>query len=251
MPLSSVADYIQTHIDTFHQKRLEKLNGLKLAPILKRKNPYLFKAKNLLTAEGLVRSVLDAYLSSQEETLFGDFLEGVAVFVSHLVYGGYKPDDLEGIDLVFEDRDTLFVVEIKSGPHWGNFSQRSRMLTNFANAKALLQPRYPRHTLVAVNGCSYGQHTQYSQKDGAYYKLCGQDFWRFISGNDDLYLDLIEPLGHRANQRNDAFEEAYARIINRFTLEFGRDYCLPDGAIDWAKLVNLTSIRPANTVYPF
>lgn len=76
MPLSTVAHYIEQNIDTFHQKRLEKLQELKLQSILKRKNPYLFKAKCLLTAEGLVRSVLDAYLSSQEETLFGGLFGG-------------------------------------------------------------------------------------------------------------------------------------------------------------------------------
>lgn len=173
------------------------------------------------------------------------------MFVTQQVYGGYKPDDLEGIDLIFQVDETLYIVEIKSGPHWGNSSQIRRLLTNFANAKTKLQSQYPHLHLVAVNGCSYGQNVQYAQKDGSYYKLCGQDFWRFISGSDTLYLDLIEPLGYHTKQRNDAFEEAYARIINRFTLEFGREYCLLDGDIDWAKLVNLTSIRPAQSEYPF
>jgi hypothetical protein len=40
---------------------------------LKRKNPYLFKAKNILTAQDLVKNLLDAYLQSQEETTFKEF----------------------------------------------------------------------------------------------------------------------------------------------------------------------------------
>jgi hypothetical protein len=89
--LQDVFEYVETHIETFHSKKLQKLERLTLNRLLVRKNPYLFKAKNIFTAEGLVRSILDAFLSSQEETLFGDFLEGVAVFVCGKVYGGVKP----------------------------------------------------------------------------------------------------------------------------------------------------------------
>ena len=56
MPLPShkeVRDYVAANINGFHQTRLAKLEGLKLKQILKRKNPYLFKAKNILTAEAL------------------------------------------------------------------------------------------------------------------------------------------------------------------------------------------------------
>jgi hypothetical protein len=116
--IQDVFSYVETHIGLFHQNRLEKLEGLKLNTVLLRKNPYLFKAKNILTSEQLVRNVLDAYLSSQEETLFGNFLEGVAIYVCGIVYDGRKPSTsaLEGIDLVFNNDNRIFIVEIKSGP---------------------------------------------------------------------------------------------------------------------------------------
>jgi DNA modification methylase len=28
-----------------------------------------------------------------------------------------------------------------------------------------------------------------------YLKLCGQEFWEFISGNINLYVEIVEPLG--------------------------------------------------------
>ena len=62
-------------------KRLESLAGLKLEKVLARKNPYLFKAKYIESAGDLVKQLLDAHLSSQEETVFGDFLEVLAVYV--------------------------------------------------------------------------------------------------------------------------------------------------------------------------
>lgn len=242
---TDVIAYVEAHIGTFHQKRLDKLEALKLNAILKRKNPYLFKAKNVLTTEQFIRGILDAYLSSQEETLFGDFLEGLAVFVGEQVHNGYKPNPkvMKGIDLVFEQAHRLYIVEIKSGPNWGNSSQINNMLIRFEEARTLLQPQYPDHEIVAVNGCCYGKNAQHSQRDGAYFKLCGQDFWMFVSGDPDFYLAIIEPLGHQAKQRNEDFMQAYAALINRLTLVFARDYCDPNGAIAWEKLVRYVSER--------
>lgn len=75
---NDVIAYIEKNISTFHAKRLQNLEELRLSTILKKKNPYLFKAKNIHTAQDLVKPLLDAHLSSQEETIFGDFLEGLA-----------------------------------------------------------------------------------------------------------------------------------------------------------------------------
>jgi hypothetical protein len=242
--MNDVVWYVENNIGTFHAKRLEKLNTLKLEEVLFRKNPYLFKAKNVLTSEVLVRSILDAFLSSQEETLFGDFLEGLAVFVCGKVYGGIKPsqNQFTGIDLIFQNDGKLFIVEIKSGPHWGNASQIAKMIQNFEAAKQTLRAEYPDTEIVAVNGCSYGRDNKPAKKAG-YWKLCGQDFWSFISGNDELYTEIIEPLGHQAVQKNEEFVEAYAQIVNKFTYEFTGLYCASDGTIDWARIVRLTSQR--------
>lgn len=70
-----IKGYIENNIGRFHQARLDSLKRLKLKQILKRKNPYLFKAKNIIAAPDLIKSVVEAHLSSQEETMFGEFLE--------------------------------------------------------------------------------------------------------------------------------------------------------------------------------
>ena len=56
-------DFIETGIQNYHKKILGRLRILKLANILKRKNPYLFRVKNLNTSHELVKSILDAHLS--------------------------------------------------------------------------------------------------------------------------------------------------------------------------------------------
>lgn len=72
---NEIIQFIEPNIQHFHARRLENLLALQLKKILSRKNPYLFKAKNQNTAHDLVKTILDAHLSSQEEGIFGGFLE--------------------------------------------------------------------------------------------------------------------------------------------------------------------------------
>jgi hypothetical protein len=177
---------------------------------------------------------LDAHLSSQEETIFGDFLEGLAIHVCALAYGGRK-STTEGIDLEFERDAARYMVSIKSGPNWGNSSQLKKMQDQFRQARRILGSK---HRLIAVNGCCYGRE---NLDRGDYQKVCGQAFWSLISGQEALYMDLIEPLGKSAKHQNDQFQEEYAKVVNRFSRQLLTDFCHDDGQIDWEKLVSFTS----------
>jgi hypothetical protein len=232
-----IKTYVNENISKFHNCKLESLKKLKLQNILKRKNPYLFKAKNILTANELIKTLLDAYLSSQEETIFGDFLEGLAVYICKEVYNGRK-SSTEGIDLEFEKQGIIYIVSIKSGPSWGNSSQINKMKDNFKRAKKILRQRNTNLNVVAVNGCCYGKENNTDKGD--YFKFCGQEFWEFISGNERLYLDIIEPLGFEARKRNEEFLQSFAGVINNFTEEFLKGFC-SKGQINWEKLVIFNS----------
>lgn len=237
-----VVTYVEANIGTFHQKRLQSIQGLKLSHILKRKNPYLFKAKNILTAQDLVKNLIDAHLSSQEETIFGDFLEGLSIFINQKVYGGQKSSS-EGIDLEFSKERVRYIVAIKSGPNWGNSSQIRRMIDNFNKAKKILRTSNSNTlNIAAINGCCYGKDNQPDK--GEYFKYCGQRFWEFISGDSSLFVDIIEPLGHQAKQKNEEFIETYAQIINLFTQEFNETFC-NNGLVSWEKLVKFNSSSEA------
>lgn len=235
--LADINKYVADNIGTFHSSRLRNLEKLKLIEILQRKNPYLFKAKNILTTQDLVKSLLNAYLSSQEETIFGEFLEGLAVFICTQTFSG-KKSAAEGIDLEFERDNIKYIVSIKSGPNWGNSSQIARMKDNFKKAKRILGASRSLKNIIAVNGCCYGRDNKPDKGD--YIKYCGQRFWEFLSGNKNLYVQIIEPLGNKAKEKNEEFSEAYAKLINEFTSEFGKEFC-PDGKINWASLVKFNS----------
>lgn len=225
-------------IGTFHQKRIESLNNLKLKTVLKKKNPYLFKAKYLMTAEQIIKGLTDAFISSNEETIFGDWLEGLAIHINSKVYNGWK-SGITGIDLEFDKDQIRYILTIKSGPNWGNSSQISKMRADFKTAMKTLRTSNSNLYIVAVNGCCYGKDN--NPDKGDYFKYCGQKFWEFISGNESLYVDLIEPLGFKAKERNDEFIKSYSGMINNFTMEFVTDFCKETGEIDWGKLLVFNS----------
>ena len=90
LDLEKVCGYVNENIVDFHQHRIKSLENLKLEKLLT-KNPYLFKAKNITTAGELISGLLEAFLSSSEEKLFGDFLEGLAIFIAEMTCGGLNP----------------------------------------------------------------------------------------------------------------------------------------------------------------
>lgn len=236
--LSDVVKYVEENIDTFHQKRIAGLKDLKLKKVLSKKNPYLFKAKYVLTAQDIIKSLTDAFISSQEETIFGDWLEGLAIFINEKVYNGRK-SGIIGIDLEFDKDNTRYIVTIKSGPNWGNSSQIAKLVADFKTAKKTLRTSNSQLNIIAVNGCCYGRDNQPDKGD--YFKYCGQKFWEFMSGDTDFYTKIVEPLGHQAKERNDDFMQSYSQMINKFTKEFADTFCKNDGSIDWKKLVRFNS----------
>jgi hypothetical protein len=236
--LNDVTQYVEKNIGTFHEKRIQSLDDFKLVKILKRKNPYLFKAKYVLTADQIVRGIVDAHISSNEETIFGDWLEGLAIFINDKVYSGRK-SGITGIDLEFDNDNIRYIVAIKSGPNWANSRQLAEMKESFKTAKRTLRTGNSKMQIIAVNGCCYGRDP--NPDKGDYYKYCGQKFWEFVSGEIDLYTELIEPLGHKAKERNDDFIKSYSQMLNKFTKEFTTDFCDKNGTITWDKLVKLNS----------
>lgn len=233
-----VKKYVEDNIGQFHQNRINKLEGLRLKTILSKKNPYLFKAKYYITASDIVKSLADAFLSSAEETIFGDWMEGLAIYVNQQVYGGWK-SSAKGIDLEFDKNGIRYIVSIKSGPNWGNSSQVTKLKEDFKSAKKTLRTSKSNMVVEAVNGCCYGKDS--NPDKGDYMKYCGQDFWYFISDEPSLYIDIIEPLATQAKERNEDFQKLYSQMINIFTKDFINNFCKINGEIDWEKLVEFNS----------
>lgn len=236
--ISQVEDYVANNIAYFHSSRIDKLKSLQLNRLIKSKNPYLYKAKNLNTPQEIVESIASAFLSSAEESMFGDWLEGLAIFIANIVYNGYK-SSAEGIDLEMDKDGTHYFISIKSGPKWSNSSSLKKLKENFLKAKRIYHTGGNRNLCEAIEGCCYGKENNI-RKD-THIKLCGERFWEFISGSETLYIDIIEPLGIDAAEKNQQYKQEYDKMITRFTRDFISLYCDSDGNILWDKIVCINS----------
>ena len=238
-------------VDPFYQKRIDKLKSIKMKDVMKRKNPYLFKAKNIQTAGDLVKDILDAFLSSQEETIFGDLLENLAINVNKSIFKGSKAEEgkFRSLDLIFRRDKKLYIVGIKSGINWGNADQVNTMRKNFKEAKRILREEGETAEIVAVNGCIYGKdnvvfkkHSTDSELD--YQKICGQKFWELVSGDNELYKKLIQPLDKEVKKRDDLFKETYINKVNEMTKDL-IELFYTKNKLDWDKIVEYISKEKA------
>jgi len=237
LDLQEAAHFVNTNIVRFHQSKLKSLERINLRILLRKKNPYLFRAKNITVAGDLIKGILEAFLSSSEEKLFGDFLEELSIFVASKTCDGRK-SAVTGIDMEFEEESIYYLVSVKSGPNWGNSAQHKKQENDFDTAVRVLKQSRSRLNVQPVLGICYGKSKPKFVKN--YQRVVGQSFWHLISGNRDLYTDIIVPLGHKAKKHNESFTKEKSKVINSFTAQFLTDFCI-DGEIDWERLVRFNS----------
>lgn len=238
--IARVEEYVSEHISEFHDLRIKKLQSLKLDGILKKKNPYLFKAKYLESPTDLVKNIVEAAISSSEETLFGDWLEQLAIFIASEIYGGRK-SAVEGVDLEMDKDGVHYLVSIKSGPNWSNASSMKKQNDNFKKAKLVFRTSGNKTLCEAIIGCCYGK--KYST-DETKTTICGQRFWQFISDSETLYTDIIEPLGTDAKVKNEAYTKEYNKLLTRLTRDFIAKYCTSDDEVNWDLITQLNAGIP-------
>lgn len=233
-----IAGFIEKNIGYFQQRCLELMQGMSLDDALKKRNPYLLKAKGIELAQDLVKTFLYDYITQRERTLFGSFLEELALFIGNELYNGHK-SSAEGIDLEFKRSNVYYLLSIKSGPNWGNSSEVKKQKENFITAKRRIAASKSAMQTQAVLGCCFGRSSK-KYDNGTYWKICGQHFWQFLSGDSDFYLHIIKPLGYKARECHEKYQREYTTLINLATEEFARRFCVM-GKIDWEKIVRFNS----------
>jgi len=235
MDTAELGSLIGRCLQDFYERRLQRLQGLELSDFLLRKNPYLFRALATEKASEIVESVLTAYLGASDETIFGGvFFEPIARIAS-----GGKASDAEGADFVVESDQRILAVALKSGPNIYNASQKKRQSQEFQAVRGRLYKLQKQFDPML--GHAYGRLRTEPSKDRAYRDRSGQAFWTEITGDPDFYLKLVRLMSEEPAKHRKRYDLAWGATINRLTVEFAKDFCFPDGRIDWEKLVRFVS----------
>ncbi len=230
-----VLQAVSTALTEFYCALTRTLEKINIDKILKRKNPYLYRAKGINSASQIVENILSAYISSSEETLFGNcFFEPIAKVVS----GGQKAVT-EGVDITVERDNIIFSIAVKSGTSVFNADSRKRQEQNFQSAQKRAQQAHK--AFLPVVGYGYGKKKIKSGKEKFYKELAGKDFWEWLTGDPDFYIKIIKFMGTQPDEYAQQFELSYSKAENRLIREFTINYCKDDGAIDWDVLIRFNS----------
>ncbi len=218
---------VQAFRDAYVEPLLANLRSRGVVQLIARKNPYLYRASGLGTCEELVQRAFLDYLSSSTETLFGNFLERVALLMS----GGYK-SATKGVDIEkrIGNRAELYVV--KSGPAAFNAGSRrdAERALNEA-AKRLLPAGIEVHRFIAF---AYGRKRTTYERGVTI--LSSSEFWNRISGIRDFHIRLLEICGYLAPLYGADLDAARQRLLE----EAKKAYCAPSGEIRWDTVVRLS-----------
>lgn len=227
---------VNKQLGEFYKARLEKIQELDLKKTLSRKNPYLLRAIGTEKASEIVEYLLNALLSSSDETIFGNtFVEPIAKIVSNGISASGS-----GVDFVIETNKKYSAYGIKSGVNWGNSSQKSQLRTDFEKIRKIMY-KNQKQFFDPVVGHAYGKkNTPFNPKTG-WRDISGQEFWKELTGDPDFYLKLIRVMEEYPQKHKLEFKKKWEAMINKFTQEFTTDYCNEDYSINWDKLVILVS----------
>lgn len=232
---TAVMEAIGHSLTDFYTSLTEKLDKINVDKILKKKNPYLYRAKGICSAGQIVSGILAAFVSSSEETVFGNtFFEPLAMVVS----GGQKAVT-EGVDITVDKDNTIYSIAVKSGTSVFNADSRKRQEQNFQSAQRRAQQA--RKAFLPVVGYGYGRKKVKVENEKFYKELAGKDFWQWLTGDPEFYTKIIGFMGTKPDEYAKEFEEAYVRAENRMIRQFTVKYCKEDGSIDWDALIRFNS----------
>ena len=232
----AIVDAISTALNAFYTALIASVGSVNISKVMKRKNPYLFRAKAMNSAPQIVGAILSAFVSSSEETIFGNvFFEPIATIASK----GQKAL-AEGIDIMVERDSTVYAIAVKSGTSVFNADSRKKQEQNFTAAGKLAQQAKKR--FVPIIGYGYGKKGSSGRGLAKFYiEMAGQQFWTELTSDPEFYIDLVKMMDGLPEHYKEEFDAEYQRAENRLLKEFILEFCHDDGSINWEKIVEFNS----------
>lgn len=246
---------IQKLLSVLYTKRLDKLAETDLARLLK-KNPYLYRSIGLEDPNDLIEALLDAFLSSSDETLFGnDFFEPLAYWTAkEAVLEGIDTREAvtvgsaSGTDLAIETETYYLAIAVKSGTNIFNSQSTKGQSTEFLELQSRL--RKLGKEIRPILGYGYGRHR--AQKKSKSEKHAGQAFWYLLSNEENFYIRISDSIGKFASEHRQQYLLSYGRAKNKILRQLMLNFVDDSGDINWARIVayNSSIDKPAKLQNP-
>ncbi len=211
-----------------------------LQDLFRSENPYLLSQTGDEPVGDLIKNLLskqiETWVSSEIEVL----LEDLAIRAVELTYGGRK-SERKGISFEFACNGCWYIVALVPSPAYDAGNEILEIEDCLYCAAADVQSHNPLAKIVPVVACCYGNEPVIEADDYSIYS--GQDFWKLVSGDDELYTRITARLRQAFMGSTLKETPEFAGAANRLSLEFSNQFCDESGRIDWKKVtVYLSSV---------
>lgn len=227
----------------FYEKRIDTLKKLNLTKLLN-KNPYLYRSLGVNDASNWLQQVLVAFVSSSDETIFGnDFFEKLAVWsareADEFPGGKRMVNDASGagIDISIEGASFYQAISVKSGKNIFNSQSDKGQSAEFSQLQARMKKLGKQ--FLPVIGYGYGR--KIATKNSNVDKVAGQNFWKLLTGEHDFYLKISRAIGNHSGEHFAAYQIEFDATKNRLLRELLIDYSDLSGTLNWEKIVEFNS----------
>ena len=165
-----------------------------------------------------------------------DFL----IYYCHYILENDTITPEKNLIILYKKKNSNYFVSVKSGPAWSNSTSMKKQKEQFRTARRVFNTSRKTVPTMCIEGCCYGNDNK-GYNDSDHEKYCGEKFWTLISGESTLFVDIIEPLGYKAKEKNEEYYKAYNQMLNKFVREFVNEYCNDNNDIEWDKIVRLNA----------
>lgn len=226
---------------------MAKLSELTLRKLLQ-KNPYLYRSIGVNSASDYISAALDAFISSSDETIFGnEFFEPLAKWAAEEAFRDQKDITVQvgggsGFDISIESPKEYRAIAVKSGKNIFNVQSGKQQNTEFSALQARI--RKEKKVFHPIIGFGYGRKKQ-KKSNPETIKLAGQAFWEEITGEANFYVRMSSALGNKPIQLATEFKLAYDKSRNKLEKEFHMQYTDSNGGVGWENVIAFSSAKVA------
>lgn len=229
---SNAQTKIDSRLSDFTQQLHDKILSIQPRLIMEKK-PFLFRLRGYSNAAELAEKILTAFMSSSEETVIGNMLEGIAIDICEEARDGRK-SSTSGIDLEYDSLGVRKLIQIKSSVKWGNSEAHKKLLDVFR--KATQTVRQHKIEVDCIEGICYGPSR--IKDKGTHFEIVGKYFWKEISDWEHAGLAVFDRVEHHAqNGMGEAMKATQTNIVDYLCRV---NAAKTNGELDWNRLYELT-----------
>jgi hypothetical protein len=216
-------------------KELQNVNRttIDFTKLLQKCNPFELVVQCRTTNE-VVDFIMGNHIKTSSATIWGLFLELIAVKICNSVLNGYKSNQT-CTDLEWVDQGKKHYRGFKSSPKWANADQKKT--ANNKDKELREQVDFGSYKVLT----SYGKTAKRTNENN-FIQLSGQDAWEEISNDQDMYKKVMVGINNNSQIIGQFLNNIYTSDVDRSAKWFSDNFTT-DNQINSIKIVEYVSSR--------